>query len=478
MDFVVGVVGGVVLSSIIQSSQVGGTSNKPQKINRLRRQLNRRLEYVRPYLENVEIQYADDTPFTKDYKKWLIQRSLGDSHVNFVNDFNTRFGQLLGTFAGKTGWQKCSKQCYQLVSQYIQQEINSTAYVLRALGASLLSSTAEGRPKFVIKANEIKHLTGVWSNDMRYFTMKTFLENNATGKGTLILGFGPSASGKTYWAKNIIKMIQKLNGNFPSVFLSIDGGIYREQSIIYQAVVNNIIHKSSMDGLRNLVTSNFFRKKITDGILFDSNIIKTQIKKFLNLRHNPRPNLYVPETLGGCTIKENNPLACRKKVQKFIRITNSPEDWIGLCIWQHMLPISKTCRRGDRYCCPYEKKYRCESTTAKGVDREKTEGKKYSNSQWERSFVNGITESMKAPNDNWYHIHNTGGYGCKENNCATSIIEIHPSKAKELLQTKEKQNQLKDIEEKYNCEFRISDKMSDVKRFDRVNDNGPILKSV
>ena len=58
-------------------------------------------------------------------------------------------------------------------------------------------------------------------------------------KKRLIMGFGPSASGKTFWTENVIKMMDKADPNFPKVFMSVDGGIIREFSEIYQEVVRN-----------------------------------------------------------------------------------------------------------------------------------------------------------------------------------------------------------------------------------------------
>jgi hypothetical protein len=46
------------------------------------------------------------------------------------------------------------------------------------------------------------------------------------------MGIGPSASGKTYFAKTIITMLSNTDLYFPKSFLSIDGGIYREKCYI------------------------------------------------------------------------------------------------------------------------------------------------------------------------------------------------------------------------------------------------------
>ena len=401
------------------------------------------------YLDNIKINNGSE-----NVKNIIIHKSFGSNHIEFTNNFNEEFITMLKNEfkANATGWHQCisgmfsKKHCFNLTSKYIQKEINSTAYILHVLGESLIFGDEQNKFKFSVVIDEINipKLTGVWKDDMNLIKMNTFIENGQKGK--LIMGFGPSASGKTYWAKKIINMLRKLTANFPSGFLSIDGGIYREQSLIYQSIINNITEHTQLDGFRNLVSSNI-AKKMVYGSLFSSDIIKKHVSNFLKLQAF-KPNLYIPETLGGCS--ENLPvLKCSVKTQKYIEITNSHNDWVGLCIWQHMLK-SPCSDRID--CCPYTDKYKCKSTTESGVNREKTEGKKYSNKQWTRSYENGISESMKAPQHNWFHIHNSGGYGCPTA-CATSIIEIHSEKAKELL-AKSKYIIL-EIEKEHNCEFRV-----------------------
>ena len=98
----------------------------------------------------------------------------------------------------------------------------------------------------------------------------------------LIMGFGPSASGKTYCAKSIIKILKSTDGNFPSVFMTIDGGIYREESIIYQLIINSLkYHK--LAGLNNMKISGFSLKYQFPKLqsLFDSTNIKKVVGTFL-----------------------------------------------------------------------------------------------------------------------------------------------------------------------------------------------------
>lgn len=390
------------------------------------------------YLDNIIILNTDGEKINQNLKSIIIQKSLGEKQSIFLQafckDMQTMIQRDFGKSKNKKIWIRCLKTCYPTIKKYIQQEIHSTAYILRVLAASLISGN-ETTPALTIKVDNA-NLTGKWEDDMNYFTLQTFSENREKRKGKLIMGYGPSASGKTYWAKNIINVLGRLDTTFPSTFLSIDGGIYREASIIYQSVIRIIRDTTNFHGFSNLVTSNVFRKK-RDGILFDSNVVKKHIKNFLTRSQNPRPNLYVPETLGGCI------LTCNKKVQEFIGITNSSRDWVGLCIWQHKR--NTACNTRSRACCSYPDKYKCVSTTVSGQNRERKEGKIYSPTAWKYSYINGKIESMKAPNDNWYHIHNTGQAS------ATSIIEVSPEKASELRKSR---NIVQQIQEDFNCEFR------------------------
>lgn len=439
---------------------------------------------IRPYLENIHILRTDGGDVNQEFKNLLIEQSLGTTKGSFVRNFNEDMTEILQNDFNvrKSGWPKCSgtkkkikrfnslmrdtsKKCFPIVSRYIQQEIHSTAYILRVLAASLISGN-ETTPALTIKVDNA-NLTGIWKEDMEHFTLQTFSENREKRKGKLIMGFGPSASGKTYWAKNIIDVLGRLDSTFPSTFLSIDGGIYREQSVIYQLVIRNIKDKTSFDGFRNLVTSNWLRKKTTDGILFDSSVVKKHIKNFLTRPQNPRPNLYVPETLGGCGLAVTE--RCDKKVQKFIDITNASGDWVGLCIWQH---VRNTACTRSAPCCPYPDKYKCVSTTVSGQNREKKEGKKYSPGAWKNSYINGIVESMKAPNQNWYHIHNTGQAS------ATSIIEVSPERASSLRKSRDT---VRKIQNAFNCEFREchlqKNKKTCTSRWDMSNTNPSIIET-
>ena len=316
-----------------------------------------------------------------------------DNHINeiILDSLNKIKNQ------GDDKWVYCSRACKE-ISELFKKEIHSTLYILNILSNSLVT-TDESKIKFIFN-DEFKNLTGKWENDSQYFTFEIFNNNiqQTQTETKLLMGFGPSSSGKTYCAKTIIQLLSSNNPSFPKSFLSIDGGIYREKSYIYQKVID-FIKQKGFNGLKNLVLSGVHLKRSATNkaieqrqSLFDSNIVKKIVIKYLENRGKPT-SLYVPETLGGCFID------CESTYNKYIKISQDEKGWIGLLIWQH-----KTHKD-----CTFEPRFQCKGCTESGKIREKDEGKIYSSSAWENSMRNGRNEMMKAPGGN-YEIHNGGGY--------------------------------------------------------------------
>jgi hypothetical protein len=200
--------------------------------------------------------------------------------------------------------------------------------------------------------------------------------------------------------------------NFPSFFISIDGGIYREQSMIYQSIVNTC-KNNGIYGLNNLVSANIFTNMKT---IFDSNIIKKLIRDYLIFQKKQGAviNLYVPETIGVC-------FDCYSKYSEYVKITGDT-NWIGIMIYQH-----KT--HDD---CIYKDEYKCKGTTDSGRERQITEGKKYSSSAWEISYKNGNKEILNAPNYR-FRIHNSGRRGFKSIFEDLSVTKILNENNNEIL---------------------------------------------
>jgi hypothetical protein len=323
------------------------------------------------------------------------------------------------SFVKKT-WKACNKKCFKHLFTLIEKEITSTAYMLRVISNSLISIDNNVTLSFEY---DNQPLTGIWLEDCHKFKIKD-LENKSP---RLILGFGPSAAGKTYWAENIIKIVNQSSPDFPKGFISVDGGTARELSEIYQFTINSLSY-SNLGGFTNLVTAGMGRTKS----LFKASKIKKAMIKYLKTQKNlgVRISLYVPITLGGCIMN------CYSSYKPFIDITGDKQ-WIGLLIYQH--------RKGLE--CPNKEKYRCIGCTESGKSREMEEGKKYSSKAYNNSMSNGKKALIRAKGGKLI-IHNTGGYKYRneEGNLvfAKSIVTEFPINGKYLL---------KNISNNFNCAY-------------------------
>jgi hypothetical protein len=314
---------------------------------------------------------------------------------------------------------KCSRSifnsCGNILTKAINNEIKSTIYMLRVIYKSLLktSNTIETSNNiFIITDNNKSKLTGNWENDKQYIDLN-IRQNNPR----LIMGFGPSASGKTYNSKIIVEILSQLETDFPNIFLSIDGGIAREQSMTYQYIVNEI-HKKGYAGLTGLVS------EISSQGIFSSSKIKKQLIRYLNdqkMKGN-RISLYVPETLGFCLFN-----TCQPKYEEYIKYTEDKE-WIALNIWQHR--NHKECEEDSNY----PEIYKCRGCEESGKEREKEEGKKYSSRQWKSSYENGQQEMIKAIGG-CYEIHNTGNLSGHINTFIDHTNYLVNPKKKEIIKS-------------------------------------------
>jgi len=367
----------------------------------------------------------DNRKSNNKFIKTLFVKSFGESsnvtNTNILN-INTQLNETilknLESIKNKesTGWVYCSKACSDIL-QLFKIEIESTLYMLNIISNSLVS--IDGSSVIFKLRGTISNLTGIWNDDKDKFTFEIYSKIPQNTKTRLIMGFGPSASGKTYCAKAIITMLSTTDPSFPKSFLSIDGGLYREKSYIYQKLIELIKHKR-FKGLKNLVLSGHHLKtsktnfSITEReTLFDSGIVKKKVTEYL-ISLSKKVSLYVPETLGGCLID------CSSVYKKYIEIADDSLGWIGLLIWQH--------KKHDE--CDYIEGYQCAGCTESGQKRETNEGKIYSSTAWGNSMANGRTYMMKAPGG-MYEIHNGGGYKYIVNgkdNLSKSVIIDHSLK--------------------------------------------------
>ena len=316
---------------------------------------------------------------------------------------------------GKAKWIYCEKTCVKALSSQIEKEIHSTAFMLRVLSNSVIDTTAndEGENgqlplKFILDLGE-GDLTGVWENDHQYFKLKEL--DPQTERSRLIMGLGPSAAGKTFWARNVIKLMGKANNNFPRSFLSVDGGLVRELSYVYQDIIRALAKHPKINGFNNLVSSGWdpFHKS-----LFEAGRVKSAIREYLKTQKpfsdSKLPvSIYVPETLGSpdVPILKNG---FKKGVGKYVKITGD-NNWIGLYIWQGRTPqkdqewVNEFKLKNPQFA---NENIDALSTTLSGKGRELTEGKKYSSHAYNNSESHGYKALNKAPGAR-IDIHNSGG---------------------------------------------------------------------
>ena len=317
--------------------------------------------------------------------------------------------------AGKAKWIYCEKACVKALSTQIKKEINSTAFMLRVLSNSVIDTTAnddgEGGTlplKFIFEPGDGK-ITGVWENDQHYFKLKEL--DPQSQESRLIMGLGPSAAGKTFWARNVIKLMGKANTNFPRSFLSVDGGLVRELSYVYQDIVGALAKHPKINGLHNLVSSGWdpFHES-----LFEAGLVKSAIREYLKTQkpfsdNNLTVSIYVPETLGSPDVPFMKD-GFEKGVDKYVKITGDNE-WIGLYIWQGRTPQKDAewvKQFKDKNLKLRSENIDAVSTTVSGKGRELKEGKKYSSKAYNTSKNHGYQALKKAPGAR-IDIHNSGG---------------------------------------------------------------------
>jgi hypothetical protein len=367
------------------------------------------------YLENVIVVYKGQEKLLNTVPE--IKEKILNSGIMNLTDAENEINEVINLVTtkkemkmkpGNAEWIYCKKDCVKNLSAQIKKEIKSTAFMLRVLTNSVIDTTADDKGeggsfplKFIFELGD-GNLSGVWENDYKYFKLKVLDPDSQ--KSRLIMGLGPSASGKTFWAKNVIKLMRKANSNFPRSFLSVDGGLVRELSYVYQDIIRALSKHPKINGLRNLVSSGWdpFHKS-----LFKAGHVKKSVQEYLKTQKtdNGLPvSLYVPETLG-------SPLTSgAKSIDKYVKITGD-NNWIGLYIWQGIT------KREDQV---WVKKFKAEnpifkdehigamSTTDSGKGRELTEGKKYSPAAYNNSKNHGYKALRNAPGAS-IEIHNSGG---------------------------------------------------------------------
>ena len=390
----------------------GGLTFAEIKANDLRvKEIRKIKEIFAESIQKVVIKTIDVNPLQLRLDQCFAKP---DTTTSRLDQYIQAITMAIPSFSGSTPkkeWIDCPGICQDTIKTLIALEINSTSYMLRMLSESIISVDPQAKYTFefsVLPLN-VGRLTGIWKRDKDLVQLNFYEEYHDTNGNKivkdprLIMGFGPSASGKTYCAKKIIELLSTQDHLFPKTFLSIDGGIQRECSVVYQLAKTIAIQKGHA-GLKNLVSS------INSKSLFDSAIIKKNVKEYLmdqkalDAPDRPRKiSLYVPETLGIC-----GAVNCRGKYKSYIEITGDKRNWIALVIWQH--------KTADK--CDFDDFHKCKGCTESGTTREMSEGKKYSSSAYPFSMYNGILESKGAPGG-YFKIHNSGGQFVKVEQAST-----------------------------------------------------------
>jgi len=269
-------------------------------------------------------------------------------------------------------WTTCNSKIADALKGFISAELESTAFMIRALCMCVMVSDSiksVDTPPITFTFNGT--LTGNWNDDKNNITMAYTVPN---GSNRLIMGFGPSASGKTYWAQSIINLFAASNPAFPTTFFSIDGGLYRSASMIYSMIID-CIKKTCIAGFSNLVDG--------DNSIFRARTVKENVEGYLKLCKSKGLgiSLYVPESLGTCGWTRLTP--CLPKYQSYIDLSGDKQ-WIGLLIWQHKMGSA----------CNFSKHQRCVGCEESGTKREIQEGKKYSGGVFAHSTRKGWKHMM------------------------------------------------------------------------------------
>ena len=370
------------------------------------------------YLENVIVDYKGEEKSLNTFLE--IKNEILNPEIMNLTDAEDKIKEVIDLVTktketkikhGKAEWIYCKKDCVKNLSAQIKKEINSTAFMLRVLSSSVIDTTAndEGEDgsfplKFIFELGD-GNLSGVWENDHKYFKLKEL--DPQSEKSRLIMGLGPSASGKTFWAKNVIKLMGKANTNFPRSFLSIDGGLVRKLSYVYQDIIKALAKHDRIKGLHNLVSSGWdpFHKS-----LFKAGHVKKSIQEYLKTQKpfsdSKLPvSLYVPETLGSPFTD-----GFEKGIDKYVKITGDP-NWIALYIWQGRTPeedrdwVNKFKKENPGL---VNEEIEAISTTVSGEGRELEEGKKFSAKAYKYSKDHGYGALNRAPGAR-IDIHNSGG---------------------------------------------------------------------
>jgi hypothetical protein len=298
------------------------------------------------------------------------------------------FNQQKNELNKKNEWKLCQEDCKKLLKRIFQKETNSTPYMIRFIYNSIIYKQDTYELKFhFLGKNE--NLTGLWNHDQNFFKMRIYKkEKDKTScekYPRLIMAYGPSGSGKSFWGKQMIKYFYGCNmwgSKKPHIFLSIDGGLARDLSTTYKLVVQE-----------NNLSGTFFRNLISSGeipdvfykSIFPSSKIKKKLVNYLQ-NQTAKIGIYIPSTTSGIANWVND------------------DKWIGLYIYQHRTE-EECIFRGIAW--DNDHNFKCKGTVSSGKARELEEGKRFSANNYFISKQKGKANVRKSPFCRLF-LHNSG----------------------------------------------------------------------
>ena len=369
----------------------------------------------------------------KIYGKMITDQLEKMFKADFLEAIKTQISELTTNNSNesdkyiKQGWKDCtSDNCFTKLRKQIVIETGSILYILKCFHKSIIPNP-ENNIKILISFLKDKNKFVVLKIGTNEDDLKNTNNSTKSEKGKLILGLGPSASGKTFWAEKIIEM----TGD-KKPYISIDGGIYREECCSYQFIVNTCI-AHGFSGLNNLVETLAYKlrrikKNFTSTIhgnfkeiMTHSSDTKKEILKLLNSsvqysKDYSFMNIYLPETLGDCLLKQSltKKSGCySEKIEPYVKLTKDP-NFTTLLIYQ--------CKFG--YDCIYVPTHKCKGCAPSGMARQDKEGKKYSSGAWLASMKYGLQLLRLQKGGDKFIIHNSGGEKYNGKMTKSTIIKV------------------------------------------------------
>ena len=397
-------------------------------------------------LNTLKIIKISNDPDTQNIKlcKESISKAVLQYLLLIINFFNSNsyIETACEVVKNKNTWGELDSKYFNAFKTEIKKESDSTLYMLMCFRKSIfddkgksLDDKSSKQIDFIIPVD--KQFTNIWEKDKQNIKFEYGkLQNYSKYFNLLITGFGPSAAGKTFLIKNLLSNLRdygnkKVPGKIISEFtISIDGEIFRENSMIYCFVLM-LSHLQGLLGFKNadksaadksvpdrvIIGSTGFGKAFTKLLqnpesatiayrigkeegkkvgskrlsLLNTSDLKSNFKKFLKNNDGNKPNsqifggnfnIYLPDTLSD-----------KFEIENYNFLNSNGKFVIYMLIFQ--------CKEGCKF---------CKGTSESGERRGLESGKKYSPDSYNKSMKNGrIALENNEKGLLRLLIHNSGG---------------------------------------------------------------------